>query len=122
MKTKEFYAKKSNDKSIRGYVQFFSLDPFGILLFSKSQVNLLKEFLKFDPNWPIFFDATGKVVSELPKAYYKNKTTVYYYSLVTKNPFKRCKDDDGIIPVCEFLTNNHSAESIEHFLSLFYQK
>lgn len=122
MKTKELFSKKIKDKNIHGYVQHFSIDQFGILLFSKIQIKLLKEFLTFDPDWPIFFDATGKILSQLPKEYYKEKTTVYYYSLVTKNPFKRSKDDDGILPICEFMTNDQSVYSISIFLSKFYHE
>lgn len=75
--------------------------------------------MSFDSDWPIFFDATGRILSKLPEVYHKEKSVIYYYSLVTKNPFKRTKDDDGIIVLCEFLTNNHTVPSIKNFLLRF---
>ena len=102
--------KDSHPGKLAGYIQRIEAEPFGVMCFTKEGVRLYHHLAK---RQCIFFDATGTVVS-LTKTDYEGRT-VLYYSLVLQHPAAK----QPPVAVAEYITSDHSALSILHFLECF---
>ena len=99
--------KDSHPGKLAGYIQRIEAEPFGVMCFTEEGVRLYHHLAK---RQCIFFDATGTVVS-LTKTDYEGRT-VLYYSLVLQHPAAK----QPPVAVAEYITSDHSALSILHFL------
>lgn len=90
-----------------GYVRFYSKQPFGVLLFSDTQIKIAMDAIK-EGKGAMYLDATGSVVNKVPEQPHK----VFYYSLVIRG-----NDGDPPLPVADFITNRHTVPDITNFLT-----
>lgn len=94
----------TQNKKILGYIHFFSVDPFTVIMFTEDTIRLYREAC--NSNIPLHLDATGSIVNKIP-----NQTKrVFYYALVLR------KDGCPTIPVAEMITNSNTTVTITLFL------
>jgi hypothetical protein len=93
-------------KSILGYVQFVSIIPFSVVLFTEKSIQILRRAIAH--RVPLHLDATGSVVRKIPG----QEKPVFYYALVMKEKSER----SPVVPVAEMITNSNTTVSITHFL------
>lgn len=96
----------NTSKLLCGYVQYISLLPFTVVLFTEATIQLLKKAIV--KKIPLHLDATGSVVRKIAG---QNKP-IFYYALVLKDT--SCKSP--IIPVAELITNSNTTVNITYFL------
>ena len=94
-------------KKIKGYIQYISVKPLCIHLYTEKQLDICHQFMR-NGNGVFHVDATGKVVADMPDA----KPT-FYYAIVIK------PDNLPPLPVAEMLANDHTTPTITHFLMRF---
>lgn len=103
----EEFEKNWRGKVVSNYIQFFSLRPFGVVLFTKAQLRIL---LKEERgNVFVFFDSTGSIIAK-PLGITK---AMYHYSIILAGVEA---EDKGPICVAEFISSAHSVPFITNFL------
>ena len=75
-----------------------------VVLLDEPMLRLCRALSKFDT---LFLDATGSVIKPLP-----GFSRILHYSLVLRHPFGAAPP----LPIAEYITNEHSVESIGYFL------
>ncbi|XP_031575226.1 uncharacterized protein LOC116308859 [Actinia tenebrosa] len=94
-------------RKILGYVQYVSLDPFTIMLWTEAGVRLWHDLAS---TTTIHWDATGSLVKKCV-----GEGNVYYYAIVLPHPTA----GQPPLAVAEMITNSHNVPNVTHFLSLF---
>ena len=103
---KECYRKDdvNPDDRYAGYIQNIGASPFRIILFSPSQIELLRK----NPHRDLYFDATGSIIKKI------NQKAPYLYTMAIKpNP------NLPPITVADMISTDQSQPSIMHFLLLW---
>ena len=100
----------SEGSKVAGYIQRIHAEPCSVTCYLEEGIRLYHTLAK---NHCLFFDATGSVVSLKGTDYAKR--TVYYYSLVLQHP----NDSNSPVAVAEFISSEHNAVAISHFLECF---
>ena len=90
-----------------GFIRFFAVQPFQVHMYLHEQ---LLAFIKANKNHSgvLYFDATGSLVQKIPG----QSKRIFLYALVMENPIK----GRSVLPVGEFLSNDHHSSEIKHFL------
>ena len=94
-------------KKIKGYIQYLSLYPFTMHLYSEEQLLILLDHISARCGF-LYFDATGTIIGKIP-AQDKN---VFYYPLVLRSN----KQGQPAIPIAEMVSNSHTTAHISNFL------
>lgn len=107
MDLKDDYANTYGD-SIKGYIQFYSLNLFVIGMWTQTDVEL---FHKIASKAAIFCDATGSICNKI------DDKVLYYYSFVQKEIGITCEP----VPVLQVLTNCHNGIPLRWCLDQFLE-
>ena len=91
-----------------GFINFFAYMPFQVHYFLEEQISLFSKLGKSHKG-TLLFDATGSI---LKKALPGEEGQTLLYALVMENPVEGW----GAIPIAEFITTDHHASEIRHFL------
>ena len=108
-----FVSEDDSSKEVIGLIQYLSVYPFTVHLYSEEQILILCEILKKDPEKCLYFDATGSVVCKVPS----QSKDVYYYPLLVKGN----KQGDPPLAIAEMISNSHTIIDIYNFLSRIYR-
>ena len=96
-----------------GYIQRVSSFPFHVICFTETG---LKIWHNIASQSTVFCDATGSLSSIRAKPLPTGSSRVLlYYSLVVKHPVAKCPP----VAVAEFLSTEHTALAVSHFLEVF---
>ena len=95
------------DLETDGFIRFFAVQPFQVHMYLHEQ---LMAFIKANKNHSgvLYFDATGSLVQKIPG----QNQRIFLYALVMENPI----EGRSVLPVGEFLSNDHHSSEIKHFL------
>ena len=96
------------DLEPNGFINFFAYKPFQVHHFLEEQISLFSKLGKSHKG-TLLFDATGSI---LKKALRGEEGQTLLYALVMENPV----EGRGAIPIAEFITTDHHASEIGHFL------
>ena len=106
MKMRELPLKNILKIKCSGYIHFLNVaDEVNIICFTGGSLKWYREC--FNRVW-VFFDATGFRLLKIPG--YKK---ILYYSVVTRHPFT----GHPPLPVAEYITSEHTKDSIFLFLN-----
>lgn len=99
--------------ALPGYLQRISAYPFHVICFTETGLNIWHNIAN---KTTVFCDATGSITSLKAKTLPTGSSrVVLYYSLVVKHTASKCPP----VAVAEFISSEHSALAVTHFLDVF---
>lgn len=104
----------SQFQKMPGYIKHLQLDPFGVHMYTETELSILVQHLRKRTPLTLYLDATGNVASKVPG----QSKRVLYYSLTLPGGGQNVPP----LPVCEMLTNEHSVPPITFWLMHFLRK
>ncbi len=102
------HTKKESGLHLFGYIQFVSLYPTIVMMWTEADLRLYFEMAR---NATVFFDATGKIVRKV----FNDTGSILYYSLVVSHP----TSGKPPIAVAEMFSSSHSVPTLTNFLMNF---
>ena len=121
LKKQQEEAVKNKVEGAEQYIRWVVADPFVVMIFSNSQMQLIRDLMKQGVEIVLHVDATGSVVAQ-PDGI---STMVYYYvgsvALTIQD-----EEEKLLMPVMEMISSSHDAFTIStwfsHFCSEFLKK
>ena len=107
-KLKSMYDKEMHAKHVPGFIQFISIDPLTIGLWTEKDIELFHNMSK---NHSLVVDATGSMVMKM------NGTEVFYFAFLS---FDRSVKTEPV-PHLEILTDRATSATIEYLLASFLE-
>jgi len=112
----EFMKKQTLDgKTVKGYVQCYSIRPFYVSLYTQTKLKILKRLIDYNKSTVLHLDSTGTVSATLPREYGEKRQ--FYYALVVRLIGAK---DTSIVPLLEFISNSQSVITISAVLHHFF--
>ncbi|XP_021353616.1 uncharacterized protein LOC110450426 [Mizuhopecten yessoensis] len=102
-----------DSKSMPGYIQFLSYQPFITISFTERQLQIFRNQKKLGRG-VLYLDATGSLV----KKQSGSDKPVYYYAAVVKNN----KPNEPSMPIAEMFSNEHTTAITSLFLGKLKQE
>ncbi len=101
---------EEHSTGISGFIQYFSVSPFKVHLYSSKQLQLYRTQCRTGET-VVHIDATGSLINKIPG----QPKGVLYYAMVVENPLP----GKAGIPVAEMLSNDQRSSEIQHFVTRF---
>ena len=105
LKLKKYYQSVVG-KTVKGFIQSFSLDPLAIRLWTEDEIEIYHKRAK---NVPLLVDATCGIISAV------NDKRVFYFAIIIHNGMVKTEP----IPVFQFMTDKPDEQSFLSALNLF---
>ncbi|XP_023244830.1 uncharacterized protein LOC111642683 isoform X1 [Centruroides sculpturatus] len=96
------------------YVRYIINNPFGIYMFSQSQLDIIRHCSRFQ-ELTVHVDATSSLIQQSPSL---DEHILYYVCLVSLNSFL-LSEEYTELPICEMINSSHNAFSIKTWLNHF---
>ena len=103
------FSKETQCKSTRGYIQFFSINPFTIALWTEKDIEL---YHKMSYSHSLLVDATGSIATKL------TDKEIFYFSFISYDMSVKTEPIPHLELLTDLSTNNNSVES---YLGRSYQ-
>ena len=105
---KEKYIKDMTAKAVQGFIQFFSIQPFTIALWTEKDIEC---YHKMSPNHSLVVDATGSIATKL------SKKEIFYFGFIS---YDRSVKTEPVAHI-EVLTDLSTTNTLKFILLRFVE-